>query len=371
MFGPDSRLTQLLAGPIAATAIAALTALTGFLAGWLRELLTDPRGWITAEGVQYEPLGFWTLVFCTVALTLVQQVSVARVTSSAQHRITGSLKQLEDLTSRLPEILRTQPPREFLDDYGAAFEKALLSSTQPDVSVEDGLRLVLAGIATLARAFDDKAGEYTANVMIFVGSSHATAWKPHIRFPDSASLDMLRGVLVLRSDLNVKSGSDGEITINATVPQLALPIPLEADCGHSKSSGGTGWRILPGAPMVFCKTPFEHFAATSQVAEWCETQGDFAAYVKRELIEYFHQETDGIAGFLSVPVYQPTDSLLESRDRTKVGVVNVHWSDAGRLRVPESAANFAQVIYPFLALIGLHLSADRNFALNPTGADVT
>ena len=131
---------------------------------------------------------------------------------------------------------------------------------------------------------------------------------------------------------------------------MALPVPREN--GSDKLKGGTGWLVLPGAPRCYAMRRFEHFHPTSRIKEWCERHADIETGVAAKIQRYFADEQGShISGFMSQPLYEPTEDFVPDEQRRVVGVLNVDWSNAQRLNQQGPAEKFTQAIYPMQMLL--------------------
>lgn len=113
------------------------------------------------------------------------------------------------------------------------------------------------------------------NVMVFHQPNEGSAWFPHIQFLEQGvALENLLGLLALHTPFSAqKSGAAASVSPDPTMRPFALPVPV--DPGKPKEGGGDGWRVLPGGPRAFVHRSFEHFSPATELANWCETHGDF------------------------------------------------------------------------------------------------
>jgi hypothetical protein len=280
--------------------------------------------------------------------------------TAAQQRDSAADRQdeqerLEGMHRRLPDLIRTMPDEDFMHRLGVVIEKVYVLDRQA-TSKEGMLGVVgvmLNGIAILAHLFDGKTGEgFGANAMVFLEGDEAKPWWPHTLFCGTGvALEGLRGLLVLPHELAASVDNMRDTSIK----EIALPVPK--DPGMGKTSGGTGWMVLPGAPFVFSvSTRFELFATSAaEVDEWCQKEGDHTNNVRDQLREYFKNMP--FTGFLSMPLYAPTEAYEEKR--TPMGVLNIHWSKATRIKNREATSLFVHGLSPLRMLLASRLTELR------------
>ncbi|MFL5306222.1 MAG: hypothetical protein ACJ8F1_13475 [Polyangia bacterium] len=349
-----ARLIRFLVGPWGGTVVTVLGLVTGLLGSlWSTEILEAARLGIRAQHLA-RPIKFLVCFTITAFGFYARQLFLDGDRDRAQTALTESQERLEESSRKIPELVRTLPPRDFLADLGIIFEKSLVIAAESasDVEIGESLRLSLEGIATLAQKFDTgpEAATYAANVMLFLPPEKIGGWENHVRFIETGvAAQNLRGLLVLPRSLSATSKGGHDVAIE----EFALPIPKET--GSDRNTGGTGWRLLPGAPMAFDRKRFEFFVDTRELADWSRQHGDFPQYLVKQLEDYFRENASQIAGFMSVPLFQPTTQYNPADNRNAIAVLNVHWSGARRLRYPEAAENFSAVIAPLRALLAKEL----------------
>jgi hypothetical protein len=355
----QSRATRFLTGPTGGMLVTALSLFTGLLGSvWSSDITEAARHGPAAP--HFDHLLAFSYCFALSALGFfLRQKFLDQARDAAQSSLEASQKRLESASQEIPELVRTLPPREFLADFGIIFEKSLVlaAMSQADESpsrdqILESITILIEGIATLASKFDAGISEttYGANVMAFVDHKDAEPWSRNVKFiDDGVSIQNLRGLLIGPRAFSAtsKGGSD------SAIPELALPVPTSE--GVDPQTGGTGWRVLPGAPMSFSRRRFEFFADTGTVGQWCRKFGDFKEHVTRQLEGYFAASSDHIQGFLSVPLFVPSAEYQENEHRHVVAVLNVHWSESRRFRYAEAAENFSGAIAPLRALLALEL----------------
>ena len=303
---------------------------------------------------------FVGVVAFTFVVTAAQQFAIAVERREEQARLTlqlssaeAHLQGLEAAHRRLPDLIRTMPEEDFLHRLGGTVEQVFLFDGQA-VSKADMLKslgLRLHGISRLAAMFDRAGDGFCANAMLFVEGDEAIPWWSNVLFDsEGVALAGLRGLLVLPHEIT----STSDAVLDPNVAEIALPVPL--DPGSARSTGGSGWKVLPGAPFVFSvDTRFELFEGSKDIDDWCEREGDHPAHVRRKLREYF--EKAPFSGFLSMPLYPPSADY--NVKRTPIGVVNIHWGKIDRLRQREAVANFVAGLSPLRILLANRLTRLR------------
>ena len=306
---------------------------------------------------------FWLTLFITGVLFGVRQ----------WRRDSDASELADDLRSRteeLMEAIRTMPPADFLVNFGNVYDEcervAEVAFTAEDEEAADALRLalrvVLHGLAYLAKEFDAKGGRYAANIMVYVPSDQI----PEEDLPRYQNLDYMpfrpaeagvrafKGVLVLRKDLSTVEEADAGPTeipdTDKTLQDLAVPVPNErwALIGDSKR-----YRALPGAPMAFCYRRIDGFRDTSEINDWLDRKAALDPEVSDRVKGYFH-EAEHIASFYSIPLSDQPDSDIrddqgeeETADHLDdpIGVLNIH-SDVPDMLSEPALNHFAAVTRP-------------------------
>lgn len=344
---------------------AALYTLTGLVAGLLGSIYDEqiansiPLDCCRYEGPQWGAAAFWLSATSTAVMFLLQHRAAEKDRRDAQTR-------LETRSAELAYLIRTQPPREFLDVFADLYERAdharrvALDGGDPD-ELELVIRLALEAVALLARDFDRETHptselRYAANLMEFRPQATISAMvmptlRPRLRFMDEGlSIYSLRGVLVLRRALSaVAEANEPEGRPDPLVEEIALPIPPKASeraPAVLPAETALRWRVLPGAPMAFTQGAFEVYSDGGEVVEWCNSRGDFPHPIITQIQQYFGRPAEhGVVSFASFPLY-----LSGAADRP-IGVLNVHRNSSGLLRERRAAAQFAALLDPFRALI--------------------
>ena len=128
---------------------------------------------------------FWLFFIGTAASFLLHQRAAHNARDRAQAK-------LEEAHEKLPDLIRTMPPSDFLNRMTAHFEKVdvvgRLAKNDAD-AVLKVLGVALESIALLAAQYDDCSGNptYGANIMVFVSGDAARRWETLIRFAGLAS----------------------------------------------------------------------------------------------------------------------------------------------------------------------------------------
>lgn len=263
--------------------------------------------------------------------------------------------------SKIPTLVRTQPPRTFLNEYGTAIEsnivvaQAALQGSDVEQQLA-ALRNSLLFISKLAALFDDAGPDdvdsYSANLMVFVPCDRLGAWRSKLIFANGLDDQHHLGVLALRRDLAlVPSGRF------APLPKdFALTVPKNASTEEMPAShaqaGKRFWQALPGAPLAFARNDLELFnEPRTRMADWIDEQTDFPKTIAAAVGEYFKNEHTAIGGFLSMPVAMPR--VKPTDPAVVVAVVNVDWTKARLLPIDEGAATFHRQLQPLLSLLAL------------------
>ncbi len=295
--------------PLFTTAVTLL----GVFAGWLGSLFGDeirsafPFYW--GPGPLSAPATiFWLSLVLFALLFFYRQ----RATDNARE---AEQRRLEQRTSELTDLIRTLPPRGFLNQFVAAYEiarsakfNALRADSDP-VYIEKATRIVLSALVGIAKSFDGNPADrtYCANIMLFLPfDGHARKDLERVRdmvvFLDpDADIESLRGVLYLSPKMSTTTATR-EDEPDGDIGEFALPVPKNV-----KSDDGARWRLLPGAPFAAFGEPgrMSAFADTNSLVQWCEENGDFSPSVLRDIEHYFSSERGRkVASFLAITVWE-------------------------------------------------------------------
>lgn len=342
---PDRLARSLLAWErfITSPLVGTLIVLLGVVTGFVGSIYTIELKMIVQDAIQLTPSrGAWlflaSVMFTGLAVFMRQRV-IDRKREEVQRRF-------DKAAIDIPELVLTLPEPSFQGELGIVFEKtaSMLRTLTDHQSRAQGVTVVLQGFATLAGKFDGGRldDRFAANLMVYVEGDDAKPWIPKLKFYDRDP-DKLAGVLVLPAEFAALAKEEDALQ------EFSLPVPKET--GASRETGGTGWRLLPGAPFAHCRNQFEHFATTSELAEWCREFGDFTEGERREIQEYFASSGGTIAGFFSIPIREPGTQYLPVDQRRALGVLNIHWDKCDRLANPHSAKLFAKATFPLQVLL--------------------
>jgi len=343
------KLNDFLVSAAGATVLSALVLVSGVLGS-----LTSIELSTIFSAIAPSPAGRLVVFGGTFALTILGFLLRQREIDTRREEAQSGLERAQRELERLPDLIRTMPPDQFLQDLGILAEKCVLASdsSQEDGAEDDLLESVQAtirAIASLAEVFDDArtgAKRYAANVMVFLAGDACLPWKGKVAFlGPRGSLEGLRGILALVPELTAVSSCEGP---DPNLTALALPVPIEK--GIPKEGGGDGWEVLPGAPMAFVDKSFQYFAQAREVAGWTERFGNFPGSVVGEIRSYFLRHPE-ISGLISVPLFAPHNEYRDRSGRDVIGVLSVHWADARRLSLQGGAEMFAESIYPLRFLL--------------------
>ena len=226
------------------SAYAAFVSFCGLFAGLLGSLyakeIKNAFPLVFGRGpVSYHALLFWTSASAATLLFFLAQRG-----SEAERR--ESEQRLGQQAEKLAQLVRTLPPSDFLStfrkifwDCSAALSE-ILDTTEQELSssiVQQAIRLVLGGVATLAQKFDGAPSDvlYAANVMIFRPAEQLDDAKIEelkngpLRFsPPETDLRVLRGVLTLELNLSTTTEGGSSWAVDTSLIPLALAVPREA-----------------------------------------------------------------------------------------------------------------------------------------------
>ena len=315
----------------------AFVTLVSLFAGLLGTLYADDikgafpfvLGW---GSVSWPALWFWFSAGLATSMFFVAQ----RASEAAR---AGSQAELIERTEELSTLVRTLPPADFLLTFQQIFWdcsvalSGILETLQTQLSiaeVQGAIRLVLAGVATLAQKFDGAGPEiiYAANIMLFRPSDELAGeqiqiLKSNLRFsPAETDLTALRGLLTLETALSTTTQSSAPQEPDKDLIPLALAIPKMFQTPQGR------WRVLPGAPMAFCTGKLAAYVDTHTLHTWCEEEGDFPQSIAAQIEEYFKSERAQRArSFISIP--------LKAFEGETVGILNIHRNQTGILAEKE------------------------------------
>jgi hypothetical protein len=344
---------------------AAIVTLAGLFAGLLGSLYAD-------EIKAVFPFVIWhtqisrhaVIVFWGSALLATFLFFLAQRGSEAERQESES--RLDHRSEELAKLVRTLPPSDFLFTFRRIFWDCsvalagVLGTPDSELSatlVEEAIRVVLAGVAKLAQKFDGAPEDfrYAANIMLFKPSEDLTNQtieeiRKVLKFsPPETDLRALRGVLVLEATLSTTNQSAVPLKPDTDLTPIALAVPrIDRDPLTDK------WRVLPGAPMAFCKGSLELYTDTHTLGDWCRSEGDFLGSTSSEIDSYFK----------SVPATQRDRSFvsisLKPLKGEAIGVMNVHRDHVGLLEEKEPAQQFYPLVSPFIFMLIVMLDVLKN-----------
>lgn len=301
---------------------------------------------------------FWISVVLGALLYHFRQRALDRRRSEGE-------RQLDKTAKRLIYMMRTMPPENFLnsfEQYFSACDNAVrkvpaivapqgFSKARLD-EVHEAIRLVLSGIATLAKEFDNVGSRatYGANVMIFRNSDGCTEpdAKRYAASVIMCDLDEqfahLEGVLELDPAMSTSMVSSERIEIPSPDPAyvdhpLSLPIP------KTKTGLGGRSRVLPGAPAAFVGGPVVYYENLDLLRADLEKR-DLTPSVTTRVLEYFQDSR--IRSLASIKLPRAASAADGS---AAIGVLNIDCSEPNLLRGAESGHHFLHLLPPFESLL--------------------
>ena len=348
---------------------ATLTTVAGVATGLVGSLYLDeiryafPIGclWDCDPDFSFDALRFWILLGIFSALLFSRRHSIDKAAKISTNLLVA---QSEDLAT----MIRTLPPKGFLDEFGrlsrTAYKVAVPILVNANLKDKErsaiAIRLVLDIIVDLARQFDGRPGTivYSANVMTFVRTpkledAELEAIRARLHFARSdLDLRRVRGVLDLKTELSTTTATK-EASKDKALRPFALPIypDMEATTDDRR-------RVLPGAPFAaFVDVEkVSVFRDTKELAEWCRERGDFAESISREVSDYFRdsgQSGGRVKSFVSLALWLSSEDLgLDIGDEKRCVVVNIH-RNKERIIVSddEPLELFVAVMRPLIELV--------------------
>jgi len=340
--------------PIYAAVVSLLAVVTGFVGSLFSPEIKAAFPFYWGSGrFSWEAALFWGFLVGTGLLYWWRQVVVDRDRKGAEDALLGQSNKLE-------ELIRTLPPGDFLEAFGRNYSGCsglvydLLVGHEEErerATVESALQTVLLAMAGLARHYDGTPDDvvYGSNLMTYMAGSEIPNPVPgHLeeaaRFLGGTIEEKrgeLQGVLWLRSEYSGRVPGDATSgdTPDPSLRALVLPIP------RTEKTVQGAWRVLPGAPLAFCRKRPNGYEDTATMATFCEVEGDFPPSVIQELRGYFGEpQSQGIKSLVSLPVLSPRDSEC-------LGIVNIHRDRPNILKQPDAQALFFGVMGPFCVLV--------------------
>jgi hypothetical protein len=307
--------------------------------------------------VSWHALVFWVFAMAASALFFWAQYDSEHhrqnAAMAAESRRRQASKELHDRADELKELIRTIPPEDFLIAFNDFFRECCgakqavpAGSLPPTATVEKAIRIVCGGVAALAQRFDRQPAStlYAVNIMLFRPANLLTeaeipTLKERLRFiTPETDPRTLRGILDLQAELST-STQDPRHGRDASLEAIALPVPIVEKVQRTGK-----WRVLPGAPLAFCRNKPDGYQDMKTLAHWCETDGTFDDGIIEEIRGYFDRSTT-IRSLIALPL-QRFDGSGET-----IGVLNIHSQLPGLLDVPRMEKQFVPMITPFQAIL--------------------
>ncbi len=327
---------------------------SGLLASLYAKEIREAQYFLWNEEYWYAPIAFWsTATISCLAIVYRQSVFDSR-RQSTEAAIQGAL-------DRIPELLTTLPPAEFLHELGLFVEKSenlvhidtkeRAKGRCPEMPAQNEIaRKILRFVCLAAKNFDEcrEGSRYCASLMVLMDVPEARTKLGEFFNPifvnDKQSLDGAPSCLTVTREL---SATDATTTPDEALVQFVLPMPSKHRLGKSKR-----WHVLPGAPFAAAIRETTVFTDTDKIGDWMRESGDFSPSIVDEVTSYFKDHREDIAGFISTPVFLPSTDYKASSDRHVCAILNIHWSLGKRLKIDASADLFAKSIYPLRELLG-------------------
>jgi hypothetical protein len=335
-----------LRSPGYAAAYAAVVTFLSLFAGLLGALYPDevkaafPFYWGPGT-VSWHAVAFWSSALGAAVLFFAgQRASDERLDERAQY---------------FEQLIRSLPPSDFLFTFkeiykrcNNAFVQVLIApqASRTQAVVQQAIRVILNGVATLAQRFDAESPDvtYGANVMRFraalsLDAVQADDVRKHLIFNEiDREVAALRGILDLDVELSTTTETDS-LERDARLNHIILPVPKEV-----WSKDGKRLRVLPGAPLAFCLGVLDGYEDTLLLGDWCRKQ-EISETVAQEVDRYFSDVRRQVRSFISLPLRASDDN------QTIVGVMNVHRNKPGLLNAKAPAEQFEPLVGPFQAMV--------------------
>ncbi|HUY27929.1 MAG TPA: hypothetical protein VMV27_10960 [Candidatus Binataceae bacterium] len=231
--------------------LAAVVALLTLMAGLFGTLYT---GQIQSEfpfsrlrlPVPWQAAVFWATALVSAFLFFLGQFVAGQRRDHATRDLYGKADELANL-------IRTVPPPDFLYVFGSIYSdrfavlSEVLPAASPKEAIQKAIRIVCAGIGTLAQKFDRQPPNtlYAVNIMRFraVGGlteAEAAGVQRRLKFCDPATdLRQLEGILDLDCELSTSTRVAPDKPDPTLVP-MALPVPR-----IWRTADSLRWRVLP------------------------------------------------------------------------------------------------------------------------------
>lgn len=340
------RSNRIVSNPYFAAGITCLIIFTGGMFGLYANEIRQAWPFTIHSYIHVPPVVLSWIVFLLSAIFffLRQRVDDKRRDEAQQ--------KLEKRSEQLEELIRTVPPRKFLDSFEKMYRDVdgaatgALGAPEPPFEldvIENSIRGALGSIASLAKIFDDREGErYAANVMLFRKSASMSAAQEaeiaaRLRFCEhGVSVKNLLGVLDLEPALSATT-VDG-LNPDPFLSKFALPVPLVPKFRDL-------YKLLPGAPLAFVENRTDVHEDFARLRAWCDEKCDLSQSVKLELNQYLENQAEHMRSFISIP-------LSPQWDMAPFAVLNVHSRQVGMLRDhPEAVGQFVMLVKPLQSIL--------------------
>ncbi|RME12723.1 MAG: hypothetical protein D6816_00630 [Bacteroidetes bacterium] len=311
--------------------------------------------------LSWPALVFWIALAATAFLFWSQRWAIDRARKRGEERV-------EEYVTELSEIIRTMPPRNFLNLFGTIYRQcenltwsALNGgSTRNRDDLIKAIRGVLYGYAKLAEAFShDGNGDQvpcSANVMVYFPSSslndeqRSKLQKMLIMCDSTTCIERLKGVLLLRTDLSActkkQPGEEDDELVS-----IALPVPREIRITIKRGRRQV-WKVLPGAPKAFALKETDFYVNSTQLLKWCSENGDFTEEVKQHIEDYFQNPATPTVGSFIASHLSKGEGDDEDPAEVPLGVVNIHRRESGILKNREEAMrSFVSISRPLRLML--------------------
>lgn len=321
------------------------------------------------------PASIWWL-FAVVGVAALFLFFAARTTRLER---SAELRKLEEQGNTLKELIRTQPPRDFLEAASVLYRKieplyqAALDVQANERNVQQVTERILRALAVLASKHDGRDGTtlYGTNVMVF----HPSEGMPeadYLRFEGSvcfieseATVHRMRGVLELLPRLSAQAGAEAETkAADDSLPErLLLAVPAHHEATQVRfGEREKRVRTLAGAPRAFVSRKADMIANAKDLRAWCEQYGDFTESVTAEFCNYFERaEGKAYQSFLAIPLFRPEDPM---RRQDPFAVLNFHAGAPDLLKGdhPDVFEAFLALCEPFQIMLARLLLKLPDFA---------
>jgi hypothetical protein len=255
------------------------------------------------------------------------------------------------VTTRLENVIRTLPPRDFLEVFETLFSQSFRVDWKAQEDKQDAeghkgsIVAATSGLVWLVARFDARGdrARYSANIMVFrpIDTIPSQELKDNMIFAEPVQdASRLDGVLQLQTEFAFTMNK-GTLEKDADAAPIMLPIPKpEFRIDEGKPT------VLPGAPAVFCD-PTTHvgFDDTLKLSDWCVKFSGLRPSIATQIQTYFRTgKGKEIRSFISIPIGSPgqNDQVL--------GVLNIHCNREGMLP-GDKAGLFVPLAHPFVLLI--------------------